>query len=720
MSEYRAKAGLRVDARLAEFIDKEVLPGLNINVTQFWLGFSKLLRGFRARNQELLVARDEFQTQIDDWHRANGPVSSRPMAYELFLKDIGYIVHEPADFTIETSGLDGEIATLSGPQMVAPLSSPHDLVDAANARWGSLFEALYGTDAITRDGRLAPGPRYNQQRGAAVFSRVAQFLDQAFPLASGSHAEVREYRLGHRNGATGLAMETEAGSVGLAEYKAFAGWAEQESTTRILLRHRGRHAELVVDRSHPLGAQHPAGLADVIIESALTAIADGEDSVAAVDSEDKVALYRNWLGLMAGTIEASPARGSEPGAGRLNADRVYTAPDGGALVLKGRALLLVRTVGPLMSTRMVLDPNGEPMGEGLVDDVVAVLCAMHGRVNGASGAIYVVKPKMHGPAEVAFACEVFGAVEALLGLAPNTVKLGLMDEERRTSANLKACIHAARQRLFLINTGSADRIGDEIHTAMEAGPVLRRGEIEAEGWLGAYEDRNVLIGLRCGLGGRAQIGKGMWARPDAMAAMLESKVAEVRAGANAACVPSPTAATLHALHYHEVDVSERQNRRLTEPVPDLRALFSMPAMGSRRPGKADLQRELDSNAHRILGYVVRWIDQGIGVSRVPDIDNVGLVEERATCRIASQHIANWLRHEVMTQAQVVAAFRRMARIVDEQNAEGPAYRPMSTAAGNSLAFGAALALVLGGTSQPSGYTEPILHAMRLRAKAEGR
>ncbi len=696
MTNSLEKSGLRVDTRLVDFIEREALPGTDVSAEAFWAGLAGLVERFMPRNRELLEIRAQLQQKIDDWHRANGPVANDPQGYEAFLGQIGYLVPEPADFEIETSGLDPEISTLCGPQLVVPVSNARYALNAANARWGSLYDALYGTDAIAREGELAPGKGFNEARAAAVVARGAEFLDANFPLASGSHADVADY-----------------GAIELRDPAQLAGHGEGT----ILLVHNGLHAELRIDRNHPIGAKHRAGLADIVLESALTTIQDCEDSVAAVDAEDKVGVYRNWLGLMTGTLEETFEKGGKMLTRRLNADRTYTGADGQPLTLKGRALLLVRNVGHLMTTRAVLDSTGAAIGEGLLDAAVTTLCALHDTGgNSRTGAVYIVKPKMHGPDEVAFACEIFGAVEDMLGLARNTIKIGIMDEERRTSANLKACVYAARARVFFINTGFLDRTGDEIHTSMEAGPVLRKDDVKSERWIQSYEDRNVLIGLAAGFSGKAQIGKGMWARPDDMAAMLASKGAHPNAGANTAWVPSPTAATLHALHYHEIDVFAAQRRRHNEATPGLDALFSMPVLAAGALDEAAIIREVENNAQGILGYVVRWVDQGVGCSKVPDINDVGLMEDRATCRISSQAIANWLKHGLVSRDQVTDVFERMAAVVDKQNAGDPNYVPMSGNFG-SLAFQAALDLALKGADEPSGYTEPILHAARERVKA---
>ena len=720
MGNYLQRAGLKVDERLAAFVENEALAGLDLSAEKFWSGFAELVAAYMPGNRELLDIRDRMQSQIDDWHRDNGPVAKDPGAYETFLRQIGYIEDEPEDFRIETENLDPEISTLCGPQLVVPVSNARYALNAANARWGSLYDALYGTDVIAREGDLAPGRDYNPKRGGEVFARAGHFLDEAFPLLGVKHWAVTRYGVEAADGVARLVIESQDGPAKLAYPEAFAGYAEDGDVLRILLRHHGLHVELVIDPDHPVGKDHPAHLADVIVESALTTIQDCEDSVAAVDAEDKVGVYRNWLGLMKGDLEESFEKGGKPMTRRLNPDRTYTAPDGSELVLKGRALLLVRNVGHLMTTDAVLDARDEPIGEGLMDAMVTALCAMDDlerRANSATGSIYIVKPKMHGPTEVLFACNVFGEVERILGLPVNAIKIGIMDEERRTSANLKACIYQARERVFFINTGFLDRTGDEIHTSMEAGPVLPKDQVRSERWLAAYEDRNVTIGIACGFTGRAQIGKGMWAKPDAMADMMEQKIGHPKSGANCAWVPSPTAATLHALHYHEVDVFEAQKRRHNEPIPPLRELFSMPVLDPAALSPEEIQRELDNNAQGILGYVVRWVDSGVGCSKVPDINNVGLMEDRATCRISSQAIANWLWHGIVTQDEVVATFTRMARVVDQQNADDPTYQPMSDNPEHSIAFQAALALALEGTQQPSGYTEPLLHQKRREKKA---
>jgi malate synthase len=697
MANYLDKAGLEVDAELATFVEDEALPGTGIKAETYWAGLAGLVARYMPRNRELLGVRDLLQAQIDGWHRQHGPVASNPSGYEAFLREIGYLVPEPPDFQIETAGLDPEIASICGPQLVVPVSNARYALNAANARWGSLYDALYGTDVITRSGDLAPGKAYNPVRGAAVVAWGAKFLDDIFPLAGESHAEVADYA-----------------KVVFRDPAQIAG----RSGGTLLLQHNGLHVELHIDRNSFNGKGHRAGLSDIIIESALTTIQDCEDSVAAVDAQDKVGVYRNWLGLMKGTLTETFEKGGKSVTRRLNPDRNYAGASGNPLTLKGRTLQLVRNVGHLMTTSAVLDGDGAQIGEGLLDAAVTVLCALHGETNSRNGSIYIVKPKMHGPAEIAFACDIFGAVEDMLGLKRNTIKIGIMDEERRTSANLKACIYEARQRVFFINTGFLDRTGDEIHTSMEAGPVLRKDDVKSERWIQAYEDRNVLIGLAAGFAGKAQIGKGMWARPDDMAAMLASKAAHPNAGANTAWVPSPTAATLHALHYHQVDVFAAQKRRHNQATPGLAELFSMPVLQDGALSDEAVVQELENNAQGILGYVVRWVDQGVGCSKVPDIHNVGLMEDRATCRISSQAIANWLHHGVVSKEQVRGVFERMAAVVDGQNAGDPLYVPMS---GNfaSIAFQAALDLALAGADQPSGYTEPLLHAARERVKQVG-
>lgn len=716
MPNYVKRAGLQVDAQLADFIEGEALPGLDVRADRFWAGFAGMLAESMPKNRELLAVREALQTKIDAWHVVNGPIANKPDEYETFLREIGYLVDEPDDFEVSPGEVDPEISTICGPQLVVPASNARYALNAANARWGSLYDAFYGTDVIPRTGDMAPGSGYNPSRGTAVFLKVSQFLDQIFPLKDFSHGRALGYGLSDGK----LVVKSASADSELADPGQLVGHSIDGDKLTLLLRHNGLHVELLIDGEHPIGATHPAALADVLVESALTTIQDCEDSVAAVDAEDKVGVYRNWLGLMNGQLEDSFEKGGKTVRRALNKDRTYTGIDGQPLTLKGRALLLVRNVGHLMTTDAVLDQDGEPIGEGLMDAVVTLLCAMHDQreqLNSRVGAIYVVKPKMHGPEEVQFACDIFGRVEEILGLPRNCVKIGIMDEERRTSANLKACVFAARERVFFINTGFLDRTGDEIHTSMSAGPVLRKDEIKSEKWIQSYEDRNVMIGLECGLSGKAQIGKGMWAIPDNMADMLKVKIGHPNSGANCAWVPSPTAATLHALHYHEVDVFEAQKRRHNEETPSLAALFSMPVLDPASLTTSDRRRELENNAQGILGYVVRWIDAGIGCSKVPDINDVGLMEDRATLRISSQHIANWLKHGIVTEEIVLDCFQRMAVVVDEQNKKTAGYKKMAGNLENSIAYRAALKLAMEGASQPSGYTEPILHAMRVEAKA---
>ncbi len=710
-----ARAELMVEDVLARFVDEQALPGSGVAPEAFWAGFSRLVHDMAPVNLALLLRREELQTQIDTWHIQHRAAPHDAEAYSNFLREIGYLQSEGAPFQIETTGIDPEIATVPGPQLVVPVTNARYALNAANARWGSLYDALYGTDVM---GSPAPAGGYDRGRGARVVARARVFLDEAFPIVGTSHADVRRYHV--KDGA--LLIDDQP----LVCPEKFVGYrGNPKAPDSVLLRNNGLHVELVFDRGHLIGARDQALLADIVLESAVSAIMDCEDSVACVDAEDKVQAYANWLGLMQGTLTADFDKGGRRITRALNEDRTFTAPDGGQVTLKGRALLWVRNVGHLMTNPAIHLRDGREVPEGLMDAAITVLIGMHdllrpsGLRNSHHGSIYVVKPKMHGPEEVAFADAVFARVEEFLGLPRNTVKMGVMDEERRTSVNLKECIRAAQNRIAFINTGFLDRTGDEIHTSMEAGPFSRKDFIKRKSWIGAYEIQNVDIGLECGLSGHAQIGKGMWAAPDLMAAMLEQKIEHPKAGANCAWVPSPTAATLHALHYHKVDVFAVQRKLAAGGRRAyVETLLEIPLASYRKWSEAQVLREVENNAQGILGYVVRWIDQGVGCSKVPDLNDVGLMEDRATCRISSQHIANWLLHKVVSAEQVETALQKMAALVDRQNAGDPAYQPMAPDF-DGIAYLAARDLVLKGRMQPSGYTEPILHARRLVKKALG-
>ena len=719
---YVERAGLLVGVELADVVESEALPASGVDPDRFWSGLAALVHDLSPRNAELLEVRATLQAAIDGWHRQHAGEPHDGAAYRAFLEDIGYLVPAGPQFQIDTACTDPEITTIAGPQLVVPITNARYAINAANARWGSLYDALYGTDAL---GSPPPPGSYDPARGESVIAWTRLFLDEMTPLSTSagtrcSHADACGYSVADGN----LVVTFDDGTTGrLTELDGFAGYTGTPATpTAVLLEHHGLGIEIVIDRTHPIGSTDAAGVADVVLESALTSIMDFEDSIAAVDSADKALAYHNWLGLAQGTLTEEVTKNGETFTRRLAPDRTFTAPDGSQQVRRGRALMLVRNVGHLMTTPAVLDRDRAPVYEGLLDAMITVLCAMPGLSPEGGGSIYVVKPKMHGPAEVAFTNDIFNRVEDVLGLAANTVKIGIMDEERRTTLNLGECIRAAKSRVAFINTGFLDRTGDEIHTSMAAGPMVRKSDMKAQRWIQAYEDWNVDVGIACGLPGRAQIGKGMWAAPDLMADMLTQKIQHPLAGANCAWVPSPTAATLHATHYHRVDVHATQmqltNRLAADgPRATIDDLLRIPLAPTTDWTAEEIQAELDNNAQGILGYVVRWVDQGIGCSKVPDIRDIGLMEDRATCRISSQHIANWLLHGVVDHDQVAATMRKMAAVVDRQNADDPAYRPMSPTF-DGVAFRAASDLVFSGVEQASGYTEPILHARRLEVKAQ--